>query len=162
MKAKITKFANWLLTAVLSLLGFSACSDERMMYMYGTPYYDYQADGRVVDEEGTPIEGIQVKVTLGNEWSTKIDGTQVEGGVVYSGKDGLFTTKKFEDIEIYSLTAIDVDGEENGGEFETQEIRVDTLKPTKEKGDRKGDWYFGVQKYENIEIVMTEKVTQEE
>ena len=162
MKAKITKFANWLLTAVLSLLGFSACSDERMMCMYGTPTFDYQADGRVVDEEGNPIEGIRVKVTLGNAWSTKIDGTQVEGGVIYSGKDGSFTTKKFEDIEIYSLTAIDVDGEENGGEFETQEIRVDLLKPTTEKGDRKGDWYFGVQKYENIEIVMTEKVTQEE
>ena len=162
MKAKITKFANWLLTAVLSLLGFSACDNGGMMLMYGTPTFDYQADGRVVDEEGTPIEGIRVKVTLGDEWSTKIDGTQVEGGVVHSGKDGLFTTKKFEDIEIYSLTAIDVDGEENGGEFETQEIRVDTLKPTKEKGDRKGDWYFGVQKYENIEIVMTEKVTQEE
>ena len=162
MKAKITKFANWLLTAVISLLGFSACDNGGMMLMYGTPTFDYQADGRVVDEEGNPIEGIRVKVTLGNAWSTKIDGTQVEGGVVYSGKDGSFTTKKFEDIEIYSLTAIDVDGEKNGGEFETQEIRVDLLKPTTEKGDRKGDWYFGVQKYENIEIVMTEKVTQEE
>ena len=154
MKAKITKFANWLLTAVLSLLGFSACDNGGMMLMYGTPTFDYQADGRVVDEEGTPIEGIRVKVTLGDEWSTKIDGTQVEGGVVHSGKDGLFTTKKFENIEIYSLTAIDVDGEENGGEFETQEVRIDTMRPTYSKG--------GTQKYENIEIVMTEKVTQEE
>ena len=154
MKAKITKFANWLLTAVISLLGFSACDNGGMMLMYGTPTFDYQADGRVVDEEGNPIEGIRVKVTLGNEWSTKIDGTQVEGGVVYSGKDGSFTTKKFEDIEIYSLTAIDVDGEENGGEFETQEVRIDTMRPTYSKG--------GTQKYENIEIVMTEKVTEEE
>ena len=162
MKTKVSNFVNRILAAVISLLGFSACDNGGMMLMYGTPTFDYQADGRVVDEDGNPIEGIRVKVTLGNEWSTKIDGTQVEGGVVHSGKDGLFTTKKFENIEIYSLTAIDVDGEENGGEFETQEIRVDTLKPTKEKGDRKGDWYFGVQKYENIEIVMTEKVTQEE
>ena len=162
MKTKVSNFANWLLMTVISLLGFSACTKGEMKEMYGTPTFDYQADGRVVDEEGNPIEGIQVKVTLGNAWSTKIDGTQVEGGVIYSGKDGSFTTKKFEDIEIYSLTAIDVDGEKNGGEFETQEIRVDLLKPTTEKGDRKGDWYFGVQKYENIEIVMTEKVTQEE
>ena len=162
MKTKVSNFVNRILAAVISLLGFSACDNGGMMLMYGTPTFDYQADGRVVDEDGNPIEGIRVKVTLGNEWSTKIDGTQVEGGVVHSGKDGLFTTKKFENIEIYSLTAIDVDGEENGGEFETQEIRVDTLKPTKEKGDRKGDWYFGVQKYENIEIVMTEKVTEEE
>ena len=154
MKTKVSNFANWLLMTVISLLGFSACTKGEMKEMYGTPTFDYQADGRVVDEEGEPIEGIRVKVTLGNRWSDKIDGTQVEGGVVYSGKDGSFETKKFEQIEIYSLTAIDVDGEENGGEFETQEVRIDTMRPTYSKG--------GTQKYENIEIVMTEKVTEED
>ena len=163
MKAKITNFANWLLTSVISLLGFSACSNGGgMMLMYGTPTFDYQADGRVVDEEGKPIEGIQVKITLGDEWSSKIDGTQVDGGVIYSGKDGSFMTNKFANIKIYSLTATDVDGEKNGGEFETQEIKL-TMKPTLEEGSKKGDsWYMGVNKFENIEIVMTEKAAEEE
>ncbi|MBR5864516.1 MAG: radical SAM-associated putative lipoprotein [Alistipes sp.] len=154
MKTKVSNFVNRILAAVISLLGFSACDNGGMMLMYGTPTFDYQANGRVVDEEGEPIEGIRVKVTLGDEWAEKIDGTHVEGGVVYSGKDGSFETKKFEQIEIYSLTAIDVDGEENGGEFETQEVRIDTMRPTYSKG--------GTQKYENIEIVMTEKVTEED
>ena len=163
MKAKITNFANWLLASVISLLGFSACSNGGgMMLMYGTPTFDYQADGRVIDEEGKPIEGIQVKVTLSDEWSSKIDGTQVDGGVIYSGKDGSFMTKKFANIKIYSLTATDVDGEKNGGEFETQEIKL-TMRPTLEEGSKKGDsWYMGVNKFENIEIVMTEKAAEEE
>lgn len=64
---------------------------------------------------------------------------------------------------IFSLTATDVDGAKNGGEFDSQEIRVDMIKPTYEENRKEGDsWYFGVQKYEDIEIVMTEKSTEEE
>lgn len=161
MKTKLSRTAQWLMTAIISLLGFSACSDEEkgMMCMYGTPTFDYQADGRVVDEEGNPIEGIQVKVSLRDVMNRQTE----DGGTIYSGKDGSFKTDKYFEKMIFSLTATDVDGAKNGGEFDSQEIRVDMIKPTYEENRKEGDsWYFGVQKYEDIEIVMTEKSTEEE
>ena len=51
------------LSGLLALLGFSACSDENgdeIRSEYGSPIVDYQVKGQVTDAEGNPIEGIQV------------------------------------------------------------------------------------------------------
>ena len=82
MKARLTKFTYWLISATISLLGFSACAatskatktdvpevDEverpidDMEVMYGSPTLTYQADGRVKDENGNPIKVVQIKQT---------------------------------------------------------------------------------------------------
>lgn len=141
MKTKLSQLTQWLLTAVIALLGFSACEDKDRPIMYGSPTADYKAEGVVTDEDGNPIEGIQIKV----EAQTYI-GQTVEPEVVYSSSDGLYTTKKYKDRPILYLHISDIDGEKNGGEFEEMTINLQELKPVLDKTDADG-WYIGVYNY---------------
>lgn len=56
---------NWLLTGLLTFLGF-ACSNDKEdgddggMVEYGTPYATYEIKGKVVDEQENPIPNIQI------------------------------------------------------------------------------------------------------
>lgn len=82
MKTRLTKFTHWLISATISLLGFSACAAtskatkidtpevdeaerplEEVIVMYGSPTITYQADGRVKDEKDNPIKGVQTELT---------------------------------------------------------------------------------------------------
>ena len=59
MKAKLSNASQWILTAIISLLGFSGCSkEEEIPLMHGSPTVDYKAEGCITDEAGNPIEGI--------------------------------------------------------------------------------------------------------
>ena len=77
---------------------------------YGTPYDEYQphfaASGRVVDEGGEPIPGIEASI-----------GTHR----VLTNEDGHFYV---ESLDYNLLTLTDIDGEENGGEFEREDIQL--------------------------------------
>ena len=159
MKAQIFKLANWLIMSVISLLGFSACSIiGNQTEMYGTPTSDYKANGCVTDEDGKPIKGIEVKVLL-TDW--RQESATANGGVVYSRMDGTFETIKYNDDErLYSLTITDVDGAENGGEFETKVIDLTKMKPNLDNTNAKG-WYRGVYVY-NVEIQLTKKAADNE
>ena len=70
--------------------------------------------GNVTDEKQNPIEHIKVTFSWGNG---------IEDSVVYTSSKGEFKTavpSEIRGIECQvSLTVEDVDGEENGGEFET-------------------------------------------
>ena len=89
-----------ILTRLFALFGITLTC----VACYGTPYEEFRpyfgASGRVVDEEGEPIPGIEASV--GNN-------------KVLTKADGHFYVESFD----YSkLTLIDIDGEENGGDFE--------------------------------------------
>ena len=160
MKAQIFKLANWLIMSVISLLGFSACSvidNQTEMCMYGTPTVDYKAEGSVTDEDGNPVKGIEVKVAL-TDW--KQETATANGGIVYSGKNGSFTTAEYDDEPLFSLTVTDVDGAENGGEFESQVIDLTKMKPVLDETNAKG-WYRGVYVY-NVQIQLTKKSANNE
>ena len=129
MKEQLSKIMQIIISAIISLLGFSTSS---CYVMYGSPTADYQAEGCVTDEDGKPIEGIRIQVTLEDDYTD-----DNEGFIVYSDSEGRFSTTKYKDWRIQSLTATDIDGEKNGGEFETQEIKL-TMKPTLEEGSKKG------------------------
>lgn len=71
-------YSNRILSALLTLLGFTSCSlfegaDEYgpMVLEYGCPYATYEAQGTVTDEEGTPIEGEQVIVRQSFDGTTE-------------------------------------------------------------------------------------------
>ena len=156
MKTKLSNAAQWILTAIISLLGFSGCSkEEPMVCMYGTPTADYKAEGSVTDEEGNPIEGIKVKVELRGYYNNPS-----ETKSVYSGGDGQFITPQYRNQEIISLTAIDIDGGNNGGEFEDKTINLQGIKPTLDKSNADG-WYQGVKTY-NVDIQLTKKFADNE
>ena len=60
MKVRFNRWYNAVLTALLSMLGFSCSSDEPEEYgpivlEYGVPHADYIVKGTVTDETGTPI-----------------------------------------------------------------------------------------------------------
>ena len=156
MKAKLSNATQWILTAIISLLGFSGCSkEEEMLCMYGTPTADYKAEGVVTDEDGNPIEGIKVRVELQSYINNS-----TEKKAVYSGDDGQFITPKYFNLEILSLTATDIDGDKNGGEFEEKVINLQDMTPLLDKTDADG-WYRGVYNYK-VDFKLTKKSADNE
>lgn len=174
MKARLTKFTYWLISATISLLGFSACAatskatktdtpevDEverpidDMEVMYGSPTWGYQADGRVMDEECKPIKGIRIEVKLMRE------NNPLETKIIHSDKNGKFQTPAHEDNPIISLSVVDEDGRKRGGDFAPTEIDLTTMKPVFDQSIQ-DEWYWGTNKYSNLQIKLTKKETNNE
>ena len=176
MKAKLSRRAQWLISAIISLLGFSGCAatskaadsdvaipeedsiempQREIRVMYGTPTWGYQADGRVTDEKCKPIKGVRIEATLRDRRGT------LETQIIYSGKDGKFQTHAYdtpiyEDKKIISLSAIDEDGRKRGGDFSTAKIDLTKMKPVLDKSTQTA-WYDGTFKYNNLEITLKRK-----
>ena len=119
-----------LIYLLLGALGFTACS-ESMMCEYGSPTVHFTVKGRVTDADGKPIKGIV------------ISSNEVYGLEAVTGEDGHFATKTIPSTNIHGkLLFTDIDGAENGGEFETLTVDLNTLPETKvAEGD--GDWDMG-------------------
>ena len=118
----IGKVIKCLCVAVLGVLGFSACSDDPMggAAAYGSPTADYKYMGTVTDEAGNPIEGINV-IMSGNILgmpNVKLK-TESYDGEKYNFSTGIFSTA---DTHIATIDFVDVDGEENGGDFQSVTI----------------------------------------
>ena len=147
MKVRFNRWYNALLTALLAMLGYESCSlnspDE-----YGTPTVDYQVKGFVTDLQGTPIQGIKVRAPY------NFDGS--EGQSVLTDENGRFELDEFHSEYNDKLIVEDIDGEDNGGEFQSDTIKVwDLPKKQIEKGS---GWYEG--KYEvtaKIKLKLKEK-----
>ena len=115
MKA-IGKLINLFCVALLGLLGFSAC--EGTTEAYGTPTADFLYEGSVTDEDGNPIKGINVIL------NGSINNKPNEQLIVETNEKGVFGTVEFStrDTSIDTIDFVDVDGVENGGDFESQTI----------------------------------------
>jgi putative lipoprotein (rSAM/lipoprotein system) len=111
MKKSLIKSFDKIIVVLLAILGvFNSCSqpDE-----YGTPYADYELKGVVTDKETSkPIKNIRV---IYQTYHSDTTYTDAEGkyAFIYSAELGEYFYLKIEDI----------DGEENGGDFETQEVK---------------------------------------
>ena len=134
MKNLINKLIRLLCVSVIGLLGFSSCeehSDE-----YGTPITNFRYWGIVTDEAGNPIEGINV-IMSGNILgmpNVKLK-TESYDGEKYNFSTGIFSTA---DTHIATIDFVDVDGEENGGDFQSvtitpqdmvEESRIEDMPP---------------------------------
>lgn len=135
MKNLINKLIRLLCVSVIGVLGFSSCeehSDE-----YGTPITTFRYWGTVTDEAGNPIEGINV-IMSGNilgmpnvKLKTESYMFDEETCVFYTG---IFSSS---DTHIETIDFVDVDGEENGGDFQSVTItpqdmvesRIDDMPP---------------------------------
>lgn len=102
---------------VLTLCILSSCMD---MSYEGAPHYDsVRVDGLVIDENEKPIDHIKVRM----EWDSPYSPL-----VVYSSPKGIFTAELQFYNHTYPVTVSveisDIDGEENGGVFQT---RIDEI-----------------------------------
>ena len=118
MKNLINRLIRLLCVSVIGVLGFSSCeehSDE-----YGTPITYFRYWGTVTDEVGNPIEGINV-IMSGNILGMPNVQLKTES---YDGEKSNFSTGIFStaDTHIATIDFVDVDGEENGGDFQSVTI----------------------------------------
>jgi putative lipoprotein (rSAM/lipoprotein system) len=147
MKKPIIKSFDKIIVMLLSIVGiFSACSTGATKY--GTPSATYEIKGTITDKETSrPIKHIQI-ITQTNDYHKDTLYTDSYGQYYYKFWDFPLGDKpvhlKFEDI----------DGEENWGDFATQEIDVIF---TKEDQIIKGkdEWDEGT--FEKIQNIKLEK-----
>ena len=155
MRDLFLRFCRWALpllgvTAAIScdnviespdMYGCPPSGYEDMPVMYGTPTVEFSVKGKVMDSEGNPIPGIQIS----HDYSGQKVLTSVDGTFDYTSEDFGF------EMETVTLEFTDIDGEENGGDFQSQEVAVPVQQT--EPGD--GGWNNGKFEAEGVEIVMT-------
>ena len=130
MKVRFNRWYNAVLTALLSMLGFSCSLDEPDEYgstpvEYGTPHADYILKGTVTDEAGTPIKGIKTSL---KEISKDDTGTHVFGiDSIQTNESGNYQLKNsgMPYDKRVKLVVEDIDGEANGGEFLNDTLDID-------------------------------------
>ena len=146
MKVRFNRWYNAVLTALLSMLGFSCSSDEPEEYgpvlEYGVPHADYIVKGTVTDETGTPIQGIKTSI---KGFYPEVVGVFVEGiDSIQTDASGQYQLKYMGmPHKYFKLIVEDIDGEANGGEFLSDTLDIDFDKAEKAK-DGDGHWYEGV------------------
>lgn len=110
-------FIGLIMTKILVLLGFASCSEfGGGVQEYGCPYVSLKAEGTVVNESNEPIKGIQVQVLPSD---SKFE-TDADGKYVLNTDVGMTPTS-------FDLVFTDVDGAENGGEFETKVVKYSDI-----------------------------------
>lgn len=125
-----------LIIFLLGLLGFTAvsCDSPDNLNAYGTPHVLFSLKARVVDEQGNPIKGIEVDANEHYWFDNNC----------YSDENGYFDVSgNLPPGDQYKVRFIDVDGAENGGEFETLELDItDNVKKVAEgsNGWREGEY----------------------
>ena len=134
MKKRVVKIFDKI---ILLLLGFSGVLYS--CYEYGAIADEYEVNGTVMDKTGKPIQDIRVtgRFKLGEE------------DTLYTNTEGKFYVKSWGHPY---LKLEDIDGEVNGGEFETKNLNIeftDADLVKKGRGEKTPDIY---KKTVNIEL----------
>lgn len=129
------------LAALLGVNLTSSC----LVALYASPHADYEAKGRVSDEEGNPIPGIMVDLAVKhyNETEGTVTTEPMDNVKTATADDGSFHVVALDQWSFPdSVTVLftDVDGIENGGEFLPKEVTVPVVK----KKDGEGGWDEGL------------------
>lgn len=121
-----------LIYILLGLLGLTGC-ELFAPVEYGCPNVSFSLKARVVDEAGVPIQGIEVRTEDGGYFEYKTGFSDYQG---YIDASGTF----WPGTEHGKVQFVDIDGEANGGEFETLTVNVENATQTEEGS---GGWYKG-------------------
>lgn len=141
---------------IISLLGFTAAaagcssSETNEACEYGTPYTEFSIKGIVTDTENNPVQDIRIVVDAENR----------ERFTAVTGPDGRYAVTERPVGTItgnVTVTADDVDGPQNGGEFAS---RTETLTITGEDYTGADGWYRG--SYEGEADFVLEKSSGDE
>jgi putative lipoprotein (rSAM/lipoprotein system) len=121
--------------------------------MYGSPSASYTTSGCVRSDEGKLLQGVKVSVG-GHPYTDSLGQKQIHfEGSALTNSQGEYRV----DIHTFPLTemivvAEDVDGEQGGGEFESDTLVV---KDFKYKGE--GLWYSGHADIDEINFILKKK-----
>lgn len=128
------QFARLTLIA-LGVSAVSSCAADSVMRAdYGTPYADYAVKGSVTDEDNNPVPGIRVVRGCEEEYFFDRDTTFTDAEGKFSFGYDLYY------ILTPDLKFEDIDGNDNGGLFETKYLTGISYEKS-EEGD--GDWFYG-------------------
>ena len=138
---------------LLALLGFGAVACDNGSHNvveYGCPTMNFSLKARVIDEAGNPIKGIEVQTR--NDAFYKDNHSDADGNIDLN-------VNMWPNTNI-DLVFTDVDGAENGGEFEALELNIADKVEQVEGGS--GGWYEGGYKADLGDVVMTLKEESDE
>lgn len=142
---------------ILGVAAVDSCDIFVTKCEYGSPHADFQAKGIVKDENNKGIEGIRV-VLKGEYPNSNYSGAGPMTDTLWTDKNGSYVTESGRITDDFAYLASikmefeDVDGPENGGEFQKVEIEVPVFKVK----DGDGNWYQGA--YEaGADITMNKK-----
>lgn len=136
-----------LLYLLLGLLGLSSCEHFIGAVDYGVPHTSFSLKARVVDEAGAPIQGIEVRTEDGGQFEYNTGFSDYQG---YIDARGSF----WSGTQHGKVQFIDIDGEANGGEFETLTVELKNVTQTEEGS---GDWYEGAYTADLGTVTMKQK-----
>ena len=100
---------------VITLALLTACSAA---YDYAAPGFIGNVRGLVTDTEGAPLNHIKVTLDCGAELGQT---------TVYTSMKGEFLADINPDTQLLVITLEDIDGEENGGQFEPMSDQITLL-----------------------------------
>lgn len=130
-----------LIKIALGFLGVAMVDSCVAKAEYGSPHADFEAKGVVTDEEGKGIQGIRVVISA--EYPNPVFEPITD--TLWTNHNGEYVTGEsyIDDYFAYKdsvkLEFEDVDGQENGGEFQKVSIEVPVFKVK----DGDGNWYYG-------------------
>jgi len=150
MKTAINSLWKRLTVLVLGVLGFSSCEEildiGGGLDMYGQPTAEFKAIGTVKDEAGNGIEGIRVAVT--QHWHMENTENVIYDQNDWNQYDTLYTDEKGAYLletrdntsgpDDVSIVFEDIDGEENGGEFQAETVTPEVKQTQEASGWNRG------------------------
>jgi len=148
MKQRINNWTKLLYGFLMTILGFSGCDLDPIFGFgrveYGQPSADFSIVGEVKSSEGKPLKGIRVIVNperdQDDEYSKWVQDT------LFTDSEGKFSKEQLKygwpSKDKFKVTFEDIDGPENGGEFETVAL-IDEGLSIKQVKKGSGNWYEG-------------------
>jgi putative lipoprotein (rSAM/lipoprotein system) len=150
-RRSLIKGANWILSGILSMLGFSGCDDTGNDYIveYGTPHATFSFHGTVANKAGNPVKDIKIEIKKEGSPESTIPVPTI------TNEMGQYSTTFVEfPVQDFQVIVSDIDGEVNGS-YQNDTIPVKVGKDDYYKqGD--GHWNNGSADKE-VNIVLKEK-----
>lgn len=158
MKLSEKRRLDRIILGLLAMLGFGAamagCDDGAFRggsEMYGVPHAEFEVKVTVTDENGQPIEGIEISEVLIIDGIPVVyldpDGVPVKNsgltdmGGKYTINHGVGIGWESTLERTLEITAKDIDGTANGGEFAPKTKTITATEADYTGGS--GDWYEG-------------------
>ena len=138
MKVRFNRWYNALLSSLLAMLGFASCSGDDDVEEYGVLIPNIEWRGTVTNEVEAPIQGISTLVKCAikdyND-SSKVDYYTVDS--VSTDANGRFVVHAPDTkAPNYKLILQDVDGDANGGTFQSDTLTLTDLVAEEISGDK--------------------------